>query len=46
MDTEHTVSMEESKPDCKDLINEKESLDPSYTNALRLLNAGESNFFL
>lgn len=39
MDTEHTVSMEESKPDCKDLINEKESLDPSYTNALRLLNA-------
>ena len=26
--------------------NEKESLDPSYTNALRLLNAGESNFFL
>ncbi|XP_072026326.1 glycine-rich protein GRP33-like isoform X2 [Amphiura filiformis] len=37
-ETEPTVKGDE-KDDCQDLINERDSLDPSYENALKLLNA-------
>ena len=40
---EPTVKGEE-KDDCQDLINERDSLDPSYENALRLLNSGKLLF--
>lgn len=40
---EPTVKVEE-KDDCQDLVNERDSLDPSYENALRLLNAGKLLF--
>ncbi len=35
------VQKSEEKDDCVDLINERDSLDPSYENALKLLNAGK-----